>query len=209
MRYFVTGATGFIGKHLVKKLLARKGSVVHFLLREGSRDKIPALLEYWGVSKTRAIPVFGDLRSAKLSVSKEDLKALGDSIDHFYHLAAVYDMLADTDAQFAANVGGTRNTVELANAIRPACFHHVSSIAAAGLYKGTWREDMFEEAVALDTHPYFQSKHESERVVRRRTVSMVEKVAVGVKQEQGLGIHPNPISGQPYQLPRQRQIFAI
>jgi uncharacterized protein YbjT (DUF2867 family) len=33
MRYFVTGATGFIGKRLVKALLARRGVVVHFLLR--------------------------------------------------------------------------------------------------------------------------------------------------------------------------------
>ena len=36
MHYFVTGATGFIGKRLVKKLLARNGAVVHFLLRPES-----------------------------------------------------------------------------------------------------------------------------------------------------------------------------
>ena len=66
MQYFVTGATGFIGKRLVKKLLSRKGSVVYFLMREQSKDKVPALLEYWGTTKARAIPVFGDLRSAKL-----------------------------------------------------------------------------------------------------------------------------------------------
>ena len=32
MQYFVTGATGFIGKRLVKKLLERKGAVVYFLI---------------------------------------------------------------------------------------------------------------------------------------------------------------------------------
>ncbi len=42
----------------------------------------------------------------------------------------------------------------------------VSSIAAAGLYRGTWREDMFDEAQNLDTHPYFRTKHDSEGVVR-------------------------------------------
>ena len=36
MHYFVTGATGFIGKRLVGKLLERKGAVVHFLVREKS-----------------------------------------------------------------------------------------------------------------------------------------------------------------------------
>ena len=87
-------------------------------------------------------------------------------IDHFFHLAAIYDMTADAEAQEIANVEGTRHAVELAGAIEAGCFHQVSSIAAAGLYRGEWREDMFEEAEKLDTNPYFRTKHESERVVR-------------------------------------------
>jgi thioester reductase-like protein len=58
--------------------------------------------------------------------------------------------------------------VKFAAAINAGCFHHVSSIAAAGLYDGTFREDMFEEAEDLD-HPYFKTKHESEGVVRRHS----------------------------------------
>jgi NAD(P)-dependent dehydrogenase (short-subunit alcohol dehydrogenase family) len=41
----------------------------------------------------------------------------------------------------------------------------MSSIAAAGLYEGTFSEDMFEQAEGLD-HPYFSTKHEAERIVR-------------------------------------------
>ncbi|KQW87309.1 short-chain dehydrogenase [Massilia sp. Root418] len=168
MQYFVTGATGFIGKRLVKKLLARKGSVVYFLLRESSRDKLASLYEYWGTTKARAIPVFGDLRSAKLGVSRDDIKKLTKTIDHFYHLAAVYDMLADAGEQIAVNVEGTRNAVDFANAIQAGILHHVSSIAAAGMFEGIFREDMFEEAENLD-HPYFATKHESEKIVRHET----------------------------------------
>jgi len=168
MQYFVTGATGFIGKRLVRKLLGRKGSVVYFLMREESRDKVPALLDFWGVTKARAIPVFGDLRSAKLGVSKDDTKKLTKTIDHFFHLAAVYDMAADADDQVAVNVDGTRNTVDFANAIGAGCLHHVSSIAAAGMFEGIFREDMFDEAEGLD-HPYFATKHESEKIVRQST----------------------------------------
>ena len=165
MQYFVTGATGFIGKRLVKALLARRGATVYFLLRPGSEGKVPELLAYWGAAKGRAIPVTGDLTGKKLGVAADQVKALKGQVDHLYHLAAVYDLDADEASQVAVNVEGTRNAVEFAKAIDAKRFHHVSSIAAAGLYEGVFREDMFDEAENLD-HPYFATKHESEKIVR-------------------------------------------
>jgi len=166
MQYFVTGATGFIGKRLVKALLARRGATVYFLLRPESEGKVPELLDYWSAAKGRAVPVYGDLTSKKLGVSAEDLKRLKGGIDMVYHLAAVYDLGADEESQVRVNIEGTRNAVEFAKAIEAGHFHHVSSIAAAGLYEGVFREDMFDEAEGLD-HPYFATKHESEKIVRK------------------------------------------
>ena len=166
MQYFVTGATGFIGKRLVKTLLQRRGASVHFLLRPESEGKVAALLDYWGVTKARAVAVYGDLTSKKLGVSADAVRALKGKIDHVYHLAAVYDLSADEDSQVKINIEGTRNAVEFAKAIDAGHLHHVSSIAAAGLYEGVFREDMFDEAEGLE-HPYFMTKHESEKIVRK------------------------------------------
>ena len=165
MNYFVTGATGFIGRNLVKRLLQREGTV-YALVRAGSRGRLEELRTAWGPDGARVVPIAGDLSMPGLGVSEEDLLVLRGEVDHFFHLAAIYDMTAGYEAQEIANVEGTRHAVELAGAIEAGCFHQVSSIAAAGLYKGEWREDMFEEAEKLDTHPYFRTKHESERVVR-------------------------------------------
>ena len=64
-----------------------------------------------------------------------------------------------------ANIQGTEHALAFAHAVGAGCFHFVSSIAAAGLYRGTFTEDMFEEAEDLD-HPYHRTKHDSEGMVR-------------------------------------------
>jgi NAD(P)-dependent dehydrogenase (short-subunit alcohol dehydrogenase family) len=165
MDYLVTGASGFIGKRLVRTLLARPGTTVHVLMRDPSEAKVAALRAYWNADATRVVPVKGDLTKESLGVSKTDTKKLTGKIDHVFHLAAIYDLQADPEAEMIANVDGTRNTVRFAVSIGARRFHHISSIAAAGMYDGVFREDMFEEAQRLE-HPYYASKHKAEKVVR-------------------------------------------
>ena len=164
MDYFVTGATGFIGRFLVTDLLKRKGTV-HVLVRKDSQKKLEAIGRKMGWDMKRIVPVAGDLSAARCGVSAAQLRALKGKVRHFFHLAAIYDMDADAASQRVANVDGTRHALDLAAALDAGCFHHVSSIAAAGLYPGIFREDMFEEAEGLDD-PYLATKHESEGLVR-------------------------------------------
>jgi NAD(P)-dependent dehydrogenase (short-subunit alcohol dehydrogenase family) len=165
MAYFVTGATGFIGRFLVGHLLAR-GEPVHVLVRRGSQKKLDALRERHGATDRQIVAVTGDLAKPRLGLSDADVRRLKGKIAHFFHLAAIYDLEASAEDQQAANVEGTRHAMECAAALNAGCVHHVSSIAAAGLYEGVFREDMFEEAEELD-HPYFRTKHDAEGIVRR------------------------------------------
>jgi NAD(P)-dependent dehydrogenase (short-subunit alcohol dehydrogenase family)/thioester reductase-like protein len=134
-------------------------------MRDASPARTDNLRAFWNVDETRAIPILGDLNKIDLGISAAERQALSDKVDHVFHLAAVYDLNAEPEVEMTTNIAGTRNAINLVKSIRAKQFHHMSSIAAAGLYEGVFREDMFEEACNLD-HPYFASKHESEKVVR-------------------------------------------
>lgn len=167
MTYFVTGATGFLGRFLVDKLLQRKGNIT-VLVRKGSEKRLEAIAERMGWDRKRISVVIGDLSKPKLGLTPTQVKALSGKVTHFFHLAAIYDLAADAESQKTANVEGTRHALELAAAVKAGCFHHTSSIAAAGLTPGVFREDMFDEAEGL-SDPYFRTKHDSEGLVRKQT----------------------------------------
>jgi NAD(P)-dependent dehydrogenase (short-subunit alcohol dehydrogenase family) len=167
MNYFITGGTGFIGQNLINELLIKKPRAnVYVLVRKDSKKKFDALKKHLGSHAARVTSVSGDLTKPLMGVSASARKGLLESkIDHVFHLAAIYDLKADAASQTSVNVDGTRNAVRFAESIKAKRFHHMSSIAAAGLFPGIFREDMFEEAQGLD-NAYFRTKHDSEGVVR-------------------------------------------
>ena len=163
--YFVTGATGFIGRHLLERLLQREGDI-RVLVRPGSREKLDAIVSRLG-GEGRITAVEGDLEQPLLGVSEADRDALRGRVDHFFHLAAIYDITADEVVNALHNVNGTQHAVDLANDLQAGIFHHASSIAVAGTFQGHFTEDMFDEGQSLPT-PYHRTKFESEKLVRQR-----------------------------------------
>ena len=157
MSYFVTGATGFIGRYLVEELLDHREGDIHVLVREGSLPRLQRMIERWQTSRVK--PVVGDLGADLLGVDGEWIAQHRDSVDHVFHLAAIYDMTADDATNEALNVEGTKQALALAAALDAGCFHQVSSVAAAGDFRGHFDESMFAEGQHLPS-PYHRTKYD-------------------------------------------------
>jgi NAD(P)-dependent dehydrogenase (short-subunit alcohol dehydrogenase family) len=162
MASLVTGATGFIGRHLVERLLARGGEV-HILVRPGSLERARALFE-----QERVRIVVGDVELARCGVEDSWLAAASGTIERCFHLAALYDLRAGGAQIERAGVAGTHNVIELAAALGVGCLHHVSSVAVAGRHRGVFREEDLDLGQLLPT-PYHQAKFDAERAIRAQT----------------------------------------
>ena len=106
MAYFVTGATGFIGRRLVQRLLDTRQGKVFVLVRERSLERLEEEIDEWGArvgasAAKRVEPVIGDLRRPLLGVEQERVTELRGKIAHFFHLAAIYDMTAPSELNTA------------------------------------------------------------------------------------------------------------
>lgn len=112
----VTGATGFIGSHLVPAL-ERSGWEVRATGRRARPEWMPGTVDYGPV----------DLAGG------DDLEPVVDGVTHVFHLAGASSSLADQEEMERANVVGTRRLVEAVRAgSRPARFVHMSSTSVYG-----------------------------------------------------------------------------
>ena len=155
--YLITGVTGFLGRNVVPRLLARDPSAqIDALVRPGSVDRLSDLVVDWpGGDRVR--PLVGDLEEPGLGLDADP------DVDVVVHLGAIYDMTVGEE-QASTNVEGTRAVVELTRRLG-VTLHHVSSIAVAGDHTGPFDETDFDLGQGFPS-PYHRTKFEAERLVR-------------------------------------------
>jgi dihydroflavonol-4-reductase len=158
MRILVTGATGFIGSWLARRL-AEAGHAVRVLCRPGSdRAALSGLdLEYTS----------GDVTDL------DSLFAAARDVDGVYHLAGLVAYgVANRAAMERVNVGGTANVVEACLRRGNPRLLHMSSVVAVGASLDG-REPLNEDS-PYDLGPldlgYFETKRAAEELVRRAVV---------------------------------------
>ncbi len=177
----LTGATGFLGGHLLEELLAATTLDVVCLVRGASDEeatrRLVAACAAQGLagvdaSEVRAGPVgagrvrvvAGDLAAERLGLTEARFAALAASVDAVLHAGAVVSWLAPYASLRGANVDGTRTMVALAalGAVRP--LHLVSTISTAP--EDGDEETLLSTGAALASSPYALSKWLAERLVR-------------------------------------------
>lgn len=134
----LTGATGFVGIHILERLLNSTAVQVTVLLRGSHPGTALARLKALYTSAfsgrqldvTRLTVVLGDLKLPGLGIEPQRWAQLSASIDEVIHSAAEVNFLSEPAQLYAANVNGTAELIRFCNTSTFKRLHHVSSLAA-------------------------------------------------------------------------------
>ncbi|HEX6355423.1 amino acid adenylation domain-containing protein [Actinophytocola sp.] len=174
---FLTGATGFLGAHLLRELLDRTDARIHALVR--GRDvalaqrRLADAQRRYGIHRPlpehRVRPVLGDLTKPRLGMGEAEWEQEAADADVIHHCGAEVNFLYPYEKLRTANVFGTQEVLRLA-ARRAVPVHHVSTMSVvhgmgvAGVRLVT--EDTPLDNVELLGMGYWESKWVAEEMVR-------------------------------------------
>jgi nucleoside-diphosphate-sugar epimerase len=172
---FLTGATGFIGAHLVHELV-RKGCSFFLLVRPGRmtpEQRIESSLrplcrdeDEWRLLRKSIEIIPGDLSADGMSEAFRRAEDLKGRIDDVIHNAALTKFDRSWDDLSTVNIHGTERMLEFTINLENPRFHYVSTAYVCGDYDGDFREDSLEMGQSFN-NLYEKSKYEAERLVAR------------------------------------------
>ncbi|MBT2493932.1 SDR family oxidoreductase [Streptomyces sp. ISL-96] len=170
----LTGATGFLGSHLLLELLSTEDRVTVLV-----RDDPPAALrrldralagagagrDVLASLHSRVLPVRVHLQAPRLGLTEHAHRQLASGARQVWHSAALTAMTADAKTLLEANLEGTRRILELADAAPAARLFHISTAYVCGARTGTVAEDDLDDTAGF-RNAYEASKFHAETHVR-------------------------------------------
>jgi thioester reductase-like protein len=174
---FLTGATGFVGSEILKRMLSKHPqSRVTVLARTTARgtaaQRVDAIVQRMlGPEAARACSdrvevVEGDISLPGLGLERDRHAELSARIDHVIHCAAVVDLQLPRDVARRHNTGGTRNVLSFVEGLRSlARLDYISTAYVAGKRVGRVREDELDVGQEY-IDEYERTKMEAEALVQ-------------------------------------------
>lgn len=203
----LTGATGFLGSHLLLDLLRHSEAHVVCLVRaeddEAAAERLRRALRGYSLPASREVmrrvtPLAGDLRSDRLGLSEQRWEWLAGEVDSIVNAGAAVDFLRGYPSLRRTNVLGLLTLAELACAGRAKPLHHVSSLA---VFNGTEAETLGEDEptahVAALPIGYDRSKWAAEALLER---AGRHGLVATVLRPGGIGGHPETGAHNPRDL---------
>ncbi len=174
MRYYLlTGATGLLGRYLVRELLEARLPLA-VLVRPGKlqspEDRIEAIMRRWERQAGRCLPrpviLGGDLCQPGLGLQPRHARWIADHCEAVIHSAASMTFRADNRGEpWQTNVEGARNLLNFCLSARLQNFHHVSTAYVCGLREGRVLETELDVGQKLG-NVYEESKIAAEKMLR-------------------------------------------
>lgn len=168
---FITGSTGFLGSHIIDKLILLGAKKIYCFVRDDV-VRLYKTLEFYFGSKykgdKRIIPVIGDLDQLA------DIK-IHDDIDFVVHAAASVKHYGAYEYFYNVNVTGTKNALDFAKK-HNSKFIHISTLSVSGnsladnfdVYKSEEEKEFYENTLYVGQpldNVYIRSKFEAEKAV--------------------------------------------
>ncbi len=176
--FFLTGATGLLGSHLLSAMLSETTAIVYCLVRADddahALQRIQSALQRnpsppHDSFRARIVPVRGDVGQIQFGLRDDEWSRLAAAIDGVYHCAADLNLLASYRELRSANVEGTAEVLRFLHNGKRKCLHYASTLSvfvASDLNRGKLLESDHLERACRVYGGYAQSKWAAEALLR-------------------------------------------
>jgi amino acid adenylation domain-containing protein/thioester reductase-like protein len=179
-RVILTGATGFIGVHLLHELLAHTNAHVYCLVRpSGGRtapERLRSAYEWYfpgdRLDADRCTVIAADLSLPDFGLSAGVVDELAANSDAIYHLAGDTRLVTDGRSPDRVNVDSLRTVIRLASTGKPKHLHYFSTLAVCGTNPRPDPVPFSEDHLDIGQeflNEYERGKHDAERLVHEFT----------------------------------------
>lgn len=177
MYTLLTGATGLVGRYLVRDLLLNGHNlavVVRPSKKCAPRERMEQILQHWEEELGRPLPrpvvLSGDIAEPGFGLSDEERSWVRNHVDKIIHSAAILEFYGSdrSGEPWRTNLGGTRNMIDLCRELKIHDIHYISTAYVAGIQEGRSMED------ALDVGQTFRNDYEESKFLAEKEVRAID-----------------------------------